>query len=149
MNTQPDAGLVVVAHFQDGRVLKGTTRDFAAAKPTLHLFPGGVESTKPVTILVADLKALFFVRSYTGDAARQDAYDFELARGQGRRVTVTFKDGETISGFTMGLTRGRPGFFLIPADPDGNNARLFVVVEATRRIDFVTDDRPVTPTAAP
>jgi hypothetical protein len=29
---------LVVAHFQDGRVLKGTTSDFFPARPAFHVF---------------------------------------------------------------------------------------------------------------
>jgi len=79
---------------------------------------------------------VFFVRTFEGDPARRDDYDFERARGQGRRVVVTFRDGETVSGYTMGYAKDKPAFFLVPADPDGNNARIFVVVSATSRIEF-------------
>ena len=33
----------VVARFQDGRTLKGTTRDFGPNKQRFHLFPWGKE----------------------------------------------------------------------------------------------------------
>ena len=50
---------------------------------------------------------------------------------------MTFLDGETMAGFTMGYSKDKPGFFLIPADPEGNNQRVFVVRAATRSVEFV------------
>ena len=38
-----------------------------------------------------------------------------------------FVDGEVIKGYTSGYSANRPGFFLIPAEADSNNARVFIV----------------------
>jgi hypothetical protein len=46
-------------------------------------------------------------------------------------MTVRFSDGETLVGTTQGYDRQRPGFFLIPADPQSNIERCYVVVAAT------------------
>ena len=129
-------GNAVVARYRDGRVLKGITRDFAPAKSRFHLFAGGDETVQAVEIDVAELKAVFFVKSYEGDPARQDEYDFDAVRGQGRRVLVTFADGETVAGYTMGYAKNKPGFFVIPADDAGNNSRIFILVAATSSIEF-------------
>ena len=48
-----------------------------------------------------------------------------------------FKDGETQVGYTQGFSPSRPGFFFFPADPDGNNKRIFVVNAATSDVRFV------------
>ena len=37
-------------------------------------------------------------------------------------------------GTTQGYNPGRPGFFLIPADPQSNNERCFVVTGATQEV---------------
>lgn len=132
----PGTGNRVVAHFQDGRVLKGVTQDFAPLKTSFHLFVDGEETGRPLTVPVGALKGLFFVKTYEGDRRHEVRYDYERARQQGRRVEVTFQDGETIKGFTMGYSKDKQGFFLIPADPDGNNLRVFVVNAATARVDF-------------
>lgn len=142
MAPQQDDGRLVVARFQDGRVLKGTTQDFAPGKPTFHLFLWGEEHGKPAAIPVGALKAIFFVKSYTGDPQRDDAYDFEVASGQGRRVRVTFQDGEVVSGFTFGYSPDKPGFFVIPADPGSNNTRIFVVAQATKAVEWIPMTRP-------
>ena len=132
----PGTGNQVVAHFQDGRVLKGTTQDFAPLKPSFHLFVDGDETGKPLTVPLGALKGLFFVKTYEGNRDREARYDFEQAKQQGRRIEVTFKDGETIKGFTMGYSKDKQGFFLIPADPEGNNLRVFIVNAATSKVEF-------------
>ena len=132
-----DEGRRAVVRFLDGRVLKGITHDFAPAKPKFHLAPRGSAAVKPVEIEVASLKGLFFVHSWEGDAKRVDDNTFDRAAGQGRRVVVTFTDGETLAGFTMGYAADKLGFFVVPADPLSNNARVFVVNAAVRKLDWV------------
>ncbi len=132
-----------VARFLDGRVLKGTTHDFAPNKAKFHLTPHGVAGAKPVEIEVSALKALFFVRSWDGDAKRVDRNTFEQAAGQGRRVVVTFRDDELLAGFTVGYSAAKPGFFVIPADRDSNNTRVFVVQGAVKKLDWVDAAHPV------
>lgn len=135
MTGSPIEGQLVVARFVDGRLLKGTTRDFGPNKPKFHLFPWGEETDKPLDIPVGALKALFFVKSYDGDSDFVPAQSFDDARGQGRKVVVTFKDGEVMAGFTMGYNPKSQGFFLIPVDPGGNNARVFAVNAAVRKVE--------------
>jgi len=131
---------MVIARFRHGHVEKGTTRDFSHTRPTFHLFPGGDESTPPLEIRLESLKALFFVKSFDGNSERRDDYDFDAVRDQGRRVRVTFEDGESVEGFTMGYSKSKPGFFVIPADPGGNNLRVFVVASAVKNVEFLPAD---------
>ena len=51
----------------------------------------------------------------------------EGVTGQGRKIRVTFEDGEVLAGFCMGYSPDRLGFFVVPADTSGNNNRVFVV----------------------
>jgi uncharacterized protein DUF6982 len=126
----------IVARFADGRLLKGTTQDFAAAKDTFHVI-GSEGGARPVKVAVADLKAVFFVKSLVGNPAYIEIKEFG-GPVQGRRVQVTFKDGETLVGSTQGYQPDRPGFFLTPADPKSNNERIFVVSRAVSKVSFVT-----------
>jgi len=135
MNTPIPTTLNVVARYADGRLCKGTTRDFAPNRPEFHVHPEGNERS-PVTIALAALKAVFFVKSLVGRKEHVEEMDLANARGQGRRVMVTFKDGEMMAGFTVGYAADRPGFFLIPVDPTSNNMRVFVVNAAVARVDF-------------
>jgi len=85
-----------------------------------------------------DLKAIFFVRDFTGNAKHVERK--KLAPGerpQGRMIEVTCKDGEVIVGTTSGYDAKRPGFFLFPIDPSANNARVFVVSSAVRTVRFL------------
>jgi hypothetical protein len=142
MTNGPDTGRYVVVHFRDGHVLKGTTQDFAPLKASFHLFAAGTSDARAVTVPIESLKAVFFVKSWDGDPSRKDAYDFDAASGQGRRVRVTFADGEVVDGWTLGYSREKQGFFLIPAAPDGNNVRIFVVAGATSSVEFLPAMRP-------
>ena len=135
-------GRRVVARFRNGTVLKGTTHDFEPDNTSFHLFTRGDESGAPFDVELAELKAVFFVRSYEGDPQRVDDHSFDGVAGQGRRVEVTFTDGEVLTGFTMGYAPHKPGFFVIPVDPASNNTRVFVVKEAAAEIEWVADSSP-------
>ena len=50
--------------------------------------------------------------------------------GGGKTVEVTFKDREVMVGFTTSYSPQRQGWFLVPADKEGNNLRVFVVSSA-------------------
>lgn len=129
------AGNLVVAAFRDGRRLKGTTLDFLPTRDAFHLnlSEGGVE-----TVAVADLKALFFVRDLAGDFLREKRKDFPEGRKPlGRKIRVTFSDGEEILGTTQGYDPSRKGFFVTPADPEANNERIFVIAASAREVNLL------------
>jgi len=134
--TMAEQGRMVVAHFLDGRLLKGTIHDFAPNKECFHLYVGGDERSEATAVRAGALKALFFVRSYEGEADRHRSYSFQDATAQGRRVKVRFTDGEEVAGFTVGYSKEKQGFFLIPADPAGNNTRVFVLNAAVAEVSW-------------
>lgn len=129
----------IVARYCDGRTLKGTTQNFFPNKPVFHVNrQGGTGSGDVVEVKIEDLKAIFFVRDFTGNAKHVERK--KLAPGdrpQGRLMEVTCKDGEVIVGTTTGYDPKRPGFFLFPIDPSGNNARVYVVTSAVRNARFL------------
>lgn len=130
----------VVARYLDGRTLKGTTADFLPARPSFHVIPNGQtgNAIQAIDVRIADLKAVFFVKDLTGDAAYNEAKIFAPdARAAGRKVQVEFKDGETIVGTTQGYQPDRPGFFVVPVDPKSNNDRCFVVMAAVKDVKFL------------
>lgn len=135
-------GSAVVARFVDGRVLKGTTQDFSPHKPLFHLAIWDDPAARALTVPVGALKALFFVRTYEGDPKHVENHDFTHAKGQGRKILVTFFDGEVLGGFTAAYSKDKPGFFVIPADPATNNSRAYVVTAAVMKIEWA--DAPVT-----
>jgi hypothetical protein len=124
----------VVVHFDDGKILKGTSVDFSPARPSFHLQEDG--SGEITEIAIAGLKAVFFVKSYAGDPVHKDDQDAERA-GFGKRLQVIFRDGEKMSGYTSGYAPNRPAFFMFPADPESNNEKIFVVAAATTEVKFL------------
>jgi len=124
----------VVAHYLDGRILKGWAADFFPNKPSFHLEREG--SGETVEVQVSELKGLFFVKSFQGDAQATYRNDVERV-GMGKKIQVDFKDSETVIGYTSGYSPARAGFFVFPADPKDNNERVFVVTAATTAVEFV------------
>jgi len=127
----------VVVRYLDGRVLKGVTRDFAPTRDSFHV--AHAEDDRQITeVSTAELKAVFFVRSFTGDPQHQkQSMPEDLFRHPGRKLKVTFADGEVICGTTNPYVPGRPSFFLVPLDPEGNNERAFVFAHATTSVEIL------------
>jgi hypothetical protein len=130
---------IVVRH-RDGRTLKGHTADFLPTRPSFHVVPTEAVAAAKGTleIRLADLKAVFFVRDFAGNRAYRETKAF--APGQrvaGRKIRVEFEDGEVLLGTTMGYQPNRPGFFLVPADPNSNNERCYVVSAAVKKVELV------------
>ncbi len=127
---------LVVARFADGRVMKGVTQDFTPNRGIFHIHPPGQDSAS-TELRFKQLKALFFVSSLDGNPSRQDVLGFVQGPAettQGKKIAVRFRDGEFICGYTLSWTPEREGFFLFPADPHGNNQRIFVITAATAEV---------------
>ena len=129
----------IVVRYQDGRILKGQTGDFLPTKPVFHLtLADAARDAKPLTVQVAEIKAIFFVKDFAGNRERKQVQDFPAGKPVvGRKIRVVFQDGETLVGTTQGYDPTRPGFFVIPADPASNNDRCFVVTRATQQVSFI------------
>jgi hypothetical protein len=116
---------LVVASLLDGRIVKGVALDVDPARPVCHIrTDAGMEKVR-----LADAKALFFVRSLTGDKERQDVHQVELGdlRAKGAaRVDLVFKDGERIAAFTNRYPPRGAFFFVVPVDTGSNNTRILV-----------------------
>ncbi len=129
----------IVVRYQDGRLLKGSTTDFFPNKEVFHVVPADAEAgAKPVDVFVRDLKAVFFVKDFTGNPSYNDKKEFDQSRpASGRKIKVVFKDNEVLTGTTQGYQPGRPGFYVVPADPNSNIDRFYVVSAATRDVSFL------------
>lgn len=129
----------VVARYADGRIVKGATSDFVAGKERFHVsVTNAPAGSKPAEIETKDLKALFFVKDFSGDPQHVEQKQFDLSRPlAGRPIRVTFKDGEVLVGTTHGYQPGRHGFFLVPADGSSNIERCYVVSASTQEIAFI------------
>jgi hypothetical protein len=125
----------VVASFLDGRRLRGYTNTFHPSKDLLHL-SSEPRAKDTVPVPVATLKALFFVRDFAGDPSLVEEKEF-AAPANGRKIEVTFSDGETLVGTTLGYRGTGTGFFMFPADDRSNNIRIFVTPAGVRGVRFL------------
>jgi hypothetical protein len=116
--------------------MKGFTNDFMPSKAFLHLHPmDAAAGSQAFPVSVPDLKAIFFVKEFSGNPRYQERKEFEPNfTAAGRKIKVIFKDGELMVGTTQGYQPGRTGFFVFPADPRSNNDRCYVVTPATKGV---------------
>lgn len=129
----PESNQVVV-HFNSGGILKGNTHDFNPRRGVFHVEP--TEGGASIAAHLRDIKALFFVRDFSGNPTRESLRGFVNAPGEtahGKKVAVLFNDGELICGYTLGYVPGRQGFFVRPSDPNSNNLRIYVL-EASAKV---------------
>lgn len=154
----------IVARFSDGRVLKGYTSGFTAESDFFLLNEAG--SGKEHRVAVADLKALFFIKSFEGNKTYREKKAFGASTHDGHKVYVKFNDQESLVGFVEGeipWDKGffisgdagkAKGFFLIPVDRDSNNVKVFVVGTSVEDVtvmmrlkcsDVKSGQRPVEP----
>jgi hypothetical protein len=126
----------VVVATSDDRRIKGFTWDFAPNREKFHVADPQDEH-KVVELSIADLKAIFFVKTFEGIPTHQSpAFTEESLEGViGLKIKVTFTDGEVMFGTTNGYQPGRTGFFVMPADKACNNERVYVVSAATQSVD--------------
>ncbi|MGH9870157.1 MAG: DUF6982 domain-containing protein [Candidatus Polarisedimenticolia bacterium] len=134
----------VVAHYKDGRVVKGHTRDFSPARDSFTLQPY-VGEAMPVPVFMDDLKAVFHVRTFEGNPAHPRQLGtvgmvaeprFTQVMDNGRRVALQFHDGERLWGYAEMLEEDR-GFFFFPTDPGDNNLRVYVIRSSLKEMVFL------------
>ncbi len=129
----------VVIKFLDGTIIKGITNDFVPTIDTFHVVYRDDDRDIMKEVHVPVMKAVFFVKDFYGkkDASKHVAAPIKLPGNIGKRVSVTFPDGEIISGYTYSFRDDELGFFLFPLNEADNNHRIFVV---TRNIAKIARD---------
>jgi len=129
----------IVVRYMDGRILKGTSVDFMPNKDLFHIVPlDAPPGKKPQEIHARELKAVFFVKDYDGNAQYKERKEFSPdERAAGRKIKVVFKDKELLVGTTQGYQPGRQGFFVFPADTQSNIERCYVVSTAVKEVTFL------------
>jgi len=136
-----------VAHFKDGRVTKGFSRDFDPARDLFHLVRRDGEVAVSEEIRLEELKALFHVKTW-GRKDRHRGHDAsgfpraKRARAAGPsylKTVLEFYDGETIFGYSLDYDAGRRGFYVVPADPTDNNRTIYVISSSLVKIQFVQE----------
>lgn len=144
-SSRPDR-VRLVAHFKDGQISKGFSRDFDPGRESFHLEKRRAGIIASVQIRLEDLKALFQVKTW----GRKDKH---LGRPHGFpegntnrpvegtyvKTVAEFFDGERICGFTRDYTPDHTGFYLIPADPEDNNRRIYVLKSSLVNIQIFRD----------
>lgn len=127
----------VVARYLDGHVLKGSTRNFDPNRPAFTIT--SVEAApgeEDAAVRLDQLKAVFFVKSFAGQASYSERKEF-VDPAAGRRLSVRFKDGEILVGTSLSYDASRTGFFLFPVDKDSNNDKIFVLAAAVAEVTTV------------
>jgi hypothetical protein len=128
----------VVAHYLDGKLLKGYIQGFNENAPFFYILLDTVPGSKSVLVKMTEIKALFFVKTMDGNKEYQERKIFsDSDQAQGRKAEVIFKDGEVLQGTAAGYDRTRVGFYLIPADPNSNNSRIFIVMSSVKEFRFL------------
>ena len=140
MTTTPEsakqANKVVVACL-DGRRVKGFVYNFSAVRDSFTVFHFDDSHQKSaVEIGMKEAKAVFFVKDFTGNREYQDISRPDLPK-HGRKIEVTFADGEKLIGSTEAYNPAKLGFFMFPIDPKSNNARIFVIRENVVQTRFL------------
>ncbi|MBZ5704192.1 MAG: hypothetical protein LAN63_02475 [Acidobacteriia bacterium] len=135
----------VVVALLDGRRMKGHVYDFSALKDHCRLF---ADENSPhhlgTDLKFKDLKAIFFVKDFTGDSQHQRRHDLS-PQGHGKALEVTFHDGEKIVGRTEAFNPQKTGFFVFPNDPEDNNIRIFVINRNVRGVKVLASSARNTP----
>ena len=149
VGSSEEAASKLVAHFRDGQVFKGFSRDFDPGKESFHLVlrEGMIASSREIRL--AELKALFHVKTW----GRKDRHRGDPPPGFPRtprarakpevasavKTVLEFYDGEKIFGYSLDYDPQRTGFYLLPADPRDNNRKIYVVTSALVNIQFVRE----------
>jgi hypothetical protein len=135
----------LVAHFKDGQVTKGFSRDFEPGRDLFHLVRREGQVAESRQIRVDDLKALFHVKTW-GRKDRhlgQKSEGFPSRRARPSRSAVKlvleFYDGERIFGYSADYDPGRLGFYVVPADPGDNNRKIYVVNSSLVNVQFLRE----------
>lgn len=128
----------LVVRYLDGRVLKGHTLDFSSTKDSFHLIPLEDPSTS-VEVRLAQIKAVFFVKDFMGQREYDERREFDGSHPvMGRKIQVTFNDGEVLTGTSEVYMPNRKGFVLFPADRRSNSEKVFVVNSSVREVKFIS-----------
>jgi Family of unknown function (DUF6982) len=132
----------VVVKYRDGTVKKGFTQNFSPNRDWFYLTPVDKSSGETIQVFVKRLKAIFIVRDFIGNPKYNERKKYvEGENPPGVKLEVTFTDGEVMVGSaSLGYDPKRQGNFIIPADPNSNNIRVFVVSSAVKSVHQLFDN---------
>jgi hypothetical protein len=124
----------VIARKADGEVVKGYMETVPEGREEDHITLISL-TDKPIEIPKRELKALFFVKKFSGNKEYSEIKFFESQpKIDGLWVRVTFYDDEIIEGIVANTIRFLigDGFYLKPPDPNSNNRLMYVVKAALK-----------------
>ncbi|MEW5975172.1 MAG: hypothetical protein AB1898_05120 [Acidobacteriota bacterium] len=122
----------VIARKKNGEILKGFIDSIPEFTDESHV---AIVSLTEETIVIpkTELKALFFVKKFSGNREYNEVKFFESQpKIDGLWVRLTFYDREMIEGIVSNSIRflQEDGFYLRPPDPNSNNRMMYVVKSA-------------------
>jgi len=129
----------LVVRFQNGRVLKGISKDFSTNRDSFYLsLVNRTSRNPPLKISIGDLKGIFFVKDFVGKKEYQEDKGFSKPGKTfyGKKTVVHFKDGEILYGYTQNYGQDRLGFFLYPYDSQSNNLKLYAINAFVTKVEF-------------
>lgn len=144
-NSVDAAAEKLVAHFKDGQVSKGFSRDFEPGRDRFHLVRRQGVVAESREIQLEDLKALFHVKTWGRKdrhmGQKSEGFPSRRARSSraATRTVLEFYDGEKIFGYSVDYDPHRPGFYVVPADPADNNRKIYVVNSSLVNIQFLRE----------
>jgi hypothetical protein len=83
-----------------------------------------------------DAKAIFFVKDLDGNKDYKYTYK-DVISGEGKKTILYFKDGEKVVGYVHAYSPERKGFFIKPADLNGNNNRIYVITSSLKKMEII------------
>jgi hypothetical protein len=134
----------MVVRYANGTVARGFIQNFSPNKDFFYLTPADNSSGPPIYVSMKRLKAVFVVRDFQGNPQfKERNFYVEGENPSGLKLEVTFADGEVMVGSTLlSYDPKRQGNFMIPADPNSNNIRVFVVSSAVKTVRQLFDQSP-------
>ena len=128
----------VVIKYKDGKMLKGWVEEFKPQRDSFILFPlFEYSKEKNLVINFESLKAVFFVKDFTGNKDYQKVRTFSVnvkITPSQRKIIVEFKDQEKLYGTCLSYGKYKKGFFVFPIDLKDNNERIFVVHSSIKNV---------------
>jgi len=131
----------VVVRYANGTIARGFMQNFSPNRDFFYLTPADKPSGQPLQVSLRRLKAVFVVRDFHGNSQFEERnFYMEGENPSGLKLEVTFADGEVMVGSTLlNYDSKRQGNFIIPADPESNNLRVFVISSAVKSVRQLFD----------
>jgi len=131
----------VVVRYANGTVARGFVQNFSPNRDFFYLSPADNPTGQLLQVSLRRLKAVFVVRDFRGNPQFQERNFYMKGENpSGLKLEVTFADGEVMVGSTvLNYDPKRQGNFIIPADPNSNNIRVFVISSAVKSVRQLFD----------